>query len=233
MKDSAQRSVDMMDNSCTGPLPSEHSSHEDSFLDFEGCDMSENQDDGDVYNDQNYLELFRRAVKERNQGLQRWLEHRYRAMVLDCIHEHPSRDLACRLNTEEYYVIETFTRFWRISLQYHEFELNCMTDVLYHLRVCLNATIIEALRSYTQQGETLFRESLGGKEPYSNDNDNSHEVWRIIEEKFPDARKRRLAFLLFHCALRPVEIVRSCPQDFNDVQEVSRLRRDIMELFSP
>ncbi len=224
----------MMDNSSTDPLPSERSSHDVSFLDFEGCDINEDDecDDGDVYHDQNYLELFRRAVKERNQGAQRRLEQHFSAMVLDCIHDHPSRDLACRLYAEEYYVIQTFKRCWQISLQHHEFEFKSMADVLYYLRVSLNAAILDALRSYSRHGEAPLPKSLVARESFSNDDDSSHKVWRIIEEKLSDARERQLAFLLFHCALRPGEIARSCTNDFNDVQEVSRMRRDIMELLS-
>ena len=112
-----------MDNSSTGPLPNKRSSHEDNFLDFEGSDINEDHecDDGDVYHEQSTLELFRRAVKDRNKGAQRWLEKHHGSMVLDWIHDHPRGDLACQLRAEEYYVNQTFNRFWRISLQHHEF----------------------------------------------------------------------------------------------------------------
>lgn len=221
-----------MDNSSTGPLPNERSSHEDCFLDFEGCDINEAYecDDGDVYHGQNNLELFRRAVKDRNKGMQRWLEQHHSSTVLDWIRDHPRGDLVCRLHAEEYYVNQTFNRFWRISSQHHEFEFKSMADVLFYLRLSLNAAILDVLRIYSQQSKARLRKTLVPQETFLNDDNGSREVWRGIEEKFSDARKRRLAFLLFHCALRPVEIVRSFPQDFSDVQEVSGMRHDIMEI---
>ena len=223
-----------MDNSSTSPLPSERSSREISFLDFEGCDVNEvgECDHGDVYHDQYYFEKFRRALEDRDQAAQKWLEYHLSGMLIDWIQAHPSRDLACRLHPEEYFVIQAFKRCWQTSLQPHEFEFKNMADVLYYLRVCLNAAILEALRNCSQQGNTLQPTSLGVKESFSNRDDSSHEGWSIIEGKLSDARERRLAYLLFHCALRPVEIVSSCPQDFSDVQEVSRIRRDIMEFLS-
>jgi len=35
--------------------------------------------------------------------------------------------------------------------------------------------------------------------------------------------------LFFNCGLKPEEIVHFCPQEFSDVQEVYRLRRNILE----
>ncbi len=223
-----------MDNSSTSPLPSERSSHEISLLDFEGCDVNEvaECDYGDVYHDQYYFEKFRRALEERNQAAQKWLEYHLSAMLIDWIQAHPSRDLARRLHPEEYFVIQAFKRCWQTSLQHYEFEFKNMADVLYYLRVCLNAVILEALRNYSQQGNRPLRTSLVARELFSYQDDSSHEVWSIIEGKLSDTRERRLAYLLFNCALRPVEIVCSCPQDFSDVQEVSRIRRDIMEFLS-
>ena len=53
--------------------------------------------------------------------------------------------------------------------------------------------------------------------------------WENLQEILPDGRERRLAYLLFHCGLTPKQIVRFCPQDFNDVDEISRLRLSVME----
>ena len=43
-----------------------------------------------------------------------------------------------------------------------------------------------------------------------------------------DEREKRLAYLLFHCGLKPREIIRFCPQEWSDVHEIYRLRRNIM-----
>ncbi len=44
-----------------------------------------------------------------------------------------------------------------------------------------------------------------------------------------DERERRVAYLLYHCGLKPVEIVRTYPQEFNDVQEIHHVRRVVIE----
>jgi hypothetical protein len=55
------------------------------------------------------------------------------------------------------------------------------------------------------------------------------EIWEILQKLLPDVRERRLAYLLFHCGLKPREIVRFYPQEFNDIAEICRLRRNVME----
>ena len=50
--------------------------------------------------------------------------------------------------------------------------------------------------------------------------------------KLSNARERRMAYLLFQCALKPGEIVGRFPNEFSDVNEISRIRRNIMELLN-
>jgi len=79
-------------------------------------------------------------------------------------------------------------------------------------------------------GMIHYRHELGFQgEPVVEDSMDIGEIWEILQEMLPDARERRLAYLLFHCGLKPREIVRFCPQEFNDIPEICRLRRNIME----
>jgi len=57
----------------------------------------------------------------------------------------------------------------------------------------------------------------------------SRETWDMLQTLMPGQRERRLAYLLYHCGLKPREIVRCCPQEWSDVQEISRLRHIILE----
>lgn len=58
---------------------------------------------------------------------------------------------------------------------------------------------------------------------------NSAELWRKIQGILPDARSQRLAYLIYNCNLKPREIIMSCGQEFNDLQEIYHLRYTIME----
>lgn len=55
------------------------------------------------------------------------------------------------------------------------------------------------------------------------------QFWQRLQRLVPDDREQRLAYLLYHCGLRPVEIVRLCPQEWSDVREVIRLRAIVLK----
>ncbi len=61
------------------------------------------------------------------------------------------------------------------------------------------------------------------------DSADSSEVCDILKTMLSNPREHRLAYLLFHCGLKPREIMYFCPQEFSDAGEIYRLRRDIME----
>src|SRR5579875_1226392 len=56
-----------------------------------------------------------------------------------------------------------------------------------------------------------------------------YDFWEVIKTLIPTSRERRLAYLLFHCGLKPREIVQFCNSEFPDVREIHRLRRNIVE----
>ena len=66
-------------------------------------------------------------------------------------------------------------------------------------------------------------------EPAVEDQDEGSELWEVIRDMLPSERERRLAFLLYQCNLKPREIVRLRPQEFPDVTEIHRMKRNIVD----
>ena len=96
------------------------------------------------------------------------------------------------------------------------------------LRTSLNGAILGALRSSHRRQESLLPETASTGVSFVDSDSSGQEVWGIVEGKLSDVRERRLAYLLFHCGLKPGEIVRSCPQEWSSVREISLLRLKIM-----
>src|SRR5690348_17921649 len=65
--------------------------------------------------------------------------------------------------------------------------------------------------------------------PYTTLFRSGSELWDILKEMLSNAREQRLAYLLFHCGLKPREIVQFCSLEWSSVQEIYVLRRTIME----
>ncbi len=190
--------------------------------------MLEVHDDrcGDVYHDQ--LDMFRRALTQCDRYAQEYIQHHFSAVVLDWLRCHSSAALACRLNSEEHYVNQAFTYFWQMSLQHQELEVRSVACALLYLRASLNGAILDALRSSYRPQESLVLETASTGVSFVDSHSSGQEVWEIVQGKISDVREQRLAYLLFHCGLKPGEIVRSCPQEFSDVREISLLRLKIM-----
>jgi hypothetical protein len=174
------------------------------------------------------IELIRRAV-EGDQEARACVQHCFGGMVLDWIHHHPQRAAACRLKCEEYYMAQAFERFWQATATHQRVECTTLAGILHSLRVCLQGTILEALRMSEQPGETSFTETGEAREPSINALTSCSNEWEMLESMLVDRREHRLAYLLFHCGLKPREIVRYCPQEWSDIHEIYRLRHMIMQ----
>ncbi len=166
------------------------------------------------------LELIHLAVAHGNQNAQAGLQRYLSEMVLGWVHEHPSREVACRSESEEHYVVLAFGRFWQATLQ-RQVVYKTLTEVLVSLRASLNGAILETLRTSSRPREVLQSET---GEPHMQDSPGSRETWDTLQTLLPDQREQRLAYLLFHCGLDPREIVRCYPQEWSDIQEIYHLR---------
>jgi DNA-directed RNA polymerase specialized sigma24 family protein len=174
------------------------------------------------------LELLRRATIQDNQEAWAWVQHCFREMVQGWQRHHPKREVAYHLESEENYVAQTFERFWQATAFNQRVEFSTLAAALQYLRASLNGAILDMLRAYVRQREVSLPEPGEPGELLVEDNVDNTEDWEILHMMLSNPREQRLAYLLFHCGLGPREIVRFCPQEWSDVQEIYRLRRTIV-----
>jgi DNA-directed RNA polymerase specialized sigma24 family protein len=141
---------------------------------------------------------------------------------------HPRREAALRWESEENYVALAFERFWQATVQ-QQVVFRTLAGALAYLRASLNGALLDTLRAYARPREVPLPEPGAPGEPDVEDRLASLELWEILQSVLPSEREQRLAYLLYHCNLKPREIVRFCQEEWPDVQEVYRLRRNILE----
>ena len=178
----------------------------------------------DVYG----VELLRRATVEGEQEAWTSFQQCLGEVVSGWLRRHPRWDAAARLDSEEHYVAQAFTRFWQATTQ-QRLEFHTLAAALRYLRASLNGALLDALRAYSRLREVTLPEPGDPREPAVENCTGTNEIWEILRTMLPGEREQRLAFLLFHCGLDPREIVRFCPQEWNSVQEINRLRHNILE----
>jgi DNA-directed RNA polymerase specialized sigma24 family protein len=183
---------------------------------------------GEPSNEAYGLELLRRAIMQGDQAAWAGVQQCLGEMVRGWLRCHSSRSAACCWESEENYVALAFERFWQATAQ-QRVAFETFAGALAYLRASLHGAMLDTLRAYSRPKEVSLPEAGESGEPYGEDQTDSNDVWEILQSLLPNGREQRLAYLLYHCGLKPREIVRFCPQEWSNIQEIYRLRRNIME----
>lgn len=183
---------------------------------------------GELWTDTYGLELLRRAIAQGDQEAWTGVQHCFSGLVYSWMRRHPKREVACHLESEENYVAQAFERFWQATSFNQRVEFNTLAAALQYLRASLNGVILDMLRAYVRPREVKLPEPGEAGEPQAEDNPDSSELWETLQTMLSNERELRLAYLFFHCGLKPREVKRFCPREWSDIREIYRIRRNIM-----
>jgi DNA-directed RNA polymerase specialized sigma24 family protein len=184
---------------------------------------------GEASSDLYGVELFRRALKRLDSVAWEAVQQRFSEIMYGWMYQHPMRQVATRFDSEENYVAQAFARFWQATAGNQKIEFTTLAAIMRYLRASLNGTILDALRAYSRPREMPLPEPGAAEGLFGEEQDDSHELWEAIQSVLPDQRQQRVAYLLFHCQLKPRQVVQFCSDEFSDVGEIYRLRRNIFE----
>jgi hypothetical protein len=179
--------------------------------------------------DHYWLEMFRRTLLQDDQCASEQFQQHFSKVVLGWLHLHPKREEVYRFEREEYYLVQTFASFWHAIAHHKELKFSHLSAVLRYLQASLNGVIIDTLRTNSNMREVSLPEPGYSKESVATAQENADEVWGNILSLLSDTREQRLAYLLFHCGLKPIEVACFYPQEFSDKREISRFRHNIIE----
>jgi hypothetical protein len=175
------------------------------------------------------LEIMRRAVMLHDNDAWVVLRLLFSDSVRLWLARHPCREAALRHEPiEQSYVDDSIRRFWQ-ALHEQKLVFTSLASAFSYLHMCLNCTVMDTLRAYARPREEQIPDYGHPDEPVAEDQYNEGELWEILKGLLPGAKEQRLAFLLFHCNLKPREIMRFCPDEFSSEAEIYRLKRNIME----
>ena len=167
-------------------------------------------------------ELLHQALVQGDQDAWAGIEQCLGKTVRRWLHNHPHKEVACCLESEEHYVALAFERLRQAAIQ-GQMTYETLAGVLVYLRASLNGAILETLRICRRPRPVSIPGSGGEDRP------GRSVIWDRLQALLSNEGERRLAYLLYHCGLDPTEIVRCCPQEWSDVQEISRLRHRLLE----
>jgi hypothetical protein len=174
------------------------------------------------------LEIIRRAVVLRDHEAWAILQHQFTENVRFWLARHTCRDAALRHESEQDYIDHAFRRFWQ-AVSEQRLAFTSLAGALRYLRLCLHCAIMDTLRGYAYTRLETLPQPGQPNEPQVEDHYNESELWEIISNLLTNERERRVAYLHFHCNLKPREIMRHCSGEFASEGEIYRLKRNIME----
>lgn len=170
------------------------------------------------------VELLRRATVQGDQEAWAALQQCLAEVVHGWLRSHPSIEVASRLDSEENYVAQAFARFWQATRREQQVEFHTLAAALRYLRTSLNGAVLDVTRAYLRPKEIALPEPGAPGEPSAEDGGEDDERWEVIRSLLTHPQEQRLAYLLFHCGLKPREVVHSCPGEFSSVEEIYHLR---------
>jgi hypothetical protein len=193
--------------------------------------MSEIENDGfrDLTNAQFSLELLHRATWQGSQEAREAWQRCFSGIVNGWLHRHPRKEEACRFDSEEHYLAQTFECFWQTAADWQLRACTSLPTVLGYLQSCLNGVLLDSLRTKVRPKRIPLQEPAHSEEQPGGGHPDAHRLWKRIQGLFPDTREQRVAYLLFHCNLSPGDIFCLTPHQFRDVQEICHLRARILE----
>jgi hypothetical protein len=190
---------------------------------------------GEAHDDQYWVELLHRAKAQGDYAAREVAGRHLGQVARAWLGSHPKRKEACRLESETYYMTRTCERFWQAS-EKQELGLERLSTALKYLRISLNSVILDTLRVHEARStaKALLElagtaEATGQMEQVEKRLEGGQEWWERIRGLLSTEREQRVAYLLFHCGLQPMDIVRMYPQEFSSLQEISLVRRTVIE----
>ena len=173
------------------------------------------------------VELIRRATLQNDQDAWQAVQQCLGEKVRKWLNGNPQKETACRMDSEEHYVAQAFERFFQATV-HEQIVFSTLADALPCLRMYLNIALLDALRTSSRSREIILSRRSEAKHSVVTSSKQG-EVWEMLINMLPDLREQRLVYLLFHCGLKPKDIVHTYPQEFQDVEEISHLRLRLIQ----
>jgi len=180
------------------------------------------------------FELFRRAILERSQHAWDVIYGQYRSLVAGWIQRHPS--FQATGEEVEFFANSAFEKLWT-SLGAERFDrFPDLKSILRYLQMCVHSVLIDFIR----QAERIAEEDLAEKrenEPGDStpstesqvlDQIEGEALWKWIDAHLNDEKERMVVRDSFIFGLKPSEICANHKNRFTNVEEVYRVKQNVM-----
>ena len=179
------------------------------------------------------LELFRRAIADGDEAAWRDVIDMYRGMLLAQASQQVVRGLV--LEDDGFCVDRAFQRFWGASRAGRIRRFDDLGAILKYLKMCLGSVMLDEARARRRQAWMSF-DDLAPEADVNADPSGEvigrlgrRELWAAVERELADPKEHLVARLSFVAGLSPREILARHPDEFEDVFDVYRIKRNMID----
>jgi DNA-directed RNA polymerase specialized sigma24 family protein len=186
------------------------------------------------YDPQYCFELFRRAILERNQRAWELVYAQYRPLVAGWVGRHS----AFSVSGEEvqYFVNRAFEKMWAALTPGKFGHFPNLKSVLRYLQMCVHSAVLDHVRVTDQPVVGVPVEGLADESGPSGSSAENQVLARVHRQEFWDEIKARLrnekehhvVYGSFVLALKPRELFAHFQETFRDVNEVYRVKENVL-----
>lgn len=188
-----------------------------------------------VSNDRYCLEMFRRAIVQRDDDAWACIYQQYAPLVLTWVTQHQSAAPLLGQDGSAPLVNATFAKFSQALTPAKMANFDSLAAILKYLKMCVHSVVADEVRARQarQYEETL---ELIENEPASDDpaddviaNISAQGLWQIIQEELNSEDERVLIYLAYIQGMKPSEISSQHHRLFPTVDDVYRIKRNVLE----
>src|ERR671924_342434 len=188
-----------------------------------------------VSNDRFCLELFRRAIVNRDDDAWACIYSQYAPLVLTWVTQHQSATPLLGQDGSAPLVNAAFAKFAQALTPAKMENFDSLAAILKYLKMCVHSVVADEVRSrQARQYEEALE--LIEHEPASDDpaddvvsNISAQGLWQVIQEELNGEDERILVYLAYVHGMKPSEISSQHRRLFPTVDDVYRIKRNVLE----
>jgi hypothetical protein len=196
------------------------------------------------FDDRYGLELFSRAIVNRDQVAWDCIYSQYSTLVLAWLHQDPRAEQLFQRDASlsDSLVNAAFARFAHAVTPLKLKDFNQLAGILGYLRRCARCALYDELRAWRTQhkleaeGATLEDLEDSSQDPKTPDpaeevmgSSFAKRLWHLLQYEFVSEEEQMVIYLSFYFSMRPAEIAAEYPHRFSTPADVSRIKRNVME----
>ena len=186
------------------------------------------------YDPQYCLELFRRAIVHQNEHAWDIIHSQFSPRVVGWVNRHPA--FADSGEEIQYFVNRAFEKMWFAMTPARFSDFADLPPLLVYLQMCVSSVIIDHTRRAEHPSVSLTGKRAPGNNEHQNlnventalDHVHQHELSKALKARMRGEQEWHMAYGTFFLGLKPREIHTHFPEMFCSVQEVYRVKENVL-----